>query len=257
MRLGVIGDVHGAFDALAAVMAGAPEVEAWLSVGDVASEAGHYPAPARPFYFIKGNNEDFDLLARMCASTRDAGRDLTGEELPPNLRYLPNGVPVEVGGVRIVGLGGTFAPKWYDVEAGALPPWRPAARRRPGGEGDRVKPPVARDDKRRHFVRAEVEACASLHDIDLFLTHEAPGPYWVGTGRARNDAGKTAINEVLGRMRPRLHFFGHHHRFSEATREGVPSIGLPLVTDGYVVIDAGTWEWTRRELPPADDAMRD
>jgi len=51
------------------------------------------------------------------------------------------------------------------------------------------------------------------------------------------DAGKTPINEVLATMKPRLHLFGHHHRFSEQDRQGVRSVGLDLVSQSYLVID--------------------
>jgi hypothetical protein len=51
------------------------------------------------------------------------------------------------------------------------------------------------------------------------------------------DAGKTPINEVLTAMQPRLHLFGHHHRFSEQSRQGVRSVGLDLASHSYLVID--------------------
>lgn len=229
MLLGVIGDVHGAFEALDRVIALEPDIAAWLCVGDVASDAGEYPAPLRWFYFIKGNNENFDLLARL----RPAGGPSDG--VSPNLRFVPNGVLVNVLGAKVAGLGGTFAPTWYDTAPEDLPGASARASRR--------------SDPRRHFVRAEVEACEALRGVDIFLSHEAPRPYWVGTGRGRNDAGKAAVNGVLAAMRPRLHFFGHHHRFSEATREGVPSIGLPLVSDGYVTLDTEDWRWEAKAVP--------
>ena len=43
-------------------------------------------------------------------------------------------------------------------------------------------------------------------------------------------------------MRPRLHFFGHHHRFSDQVCEGVRSIGLDLAERAYVLVDAGSLE---------------
>lgn len=232
MVFAVIGDVHGAFDALGAALAREPDAAFWLCVGDVASDSGAYPSPARPFYFIHGNNEDFDVIARLAA----------GERVAEHLHLVPDGVLVSVGGLRIAGLGGTFAPTWYDTAPGDLPyPGlaRPAARGR-----------AVRDDKRRHLVRLEVEACKALAGLDVFLSHEAPRPYWVGSGRARNDAGKQVVNEILAAVRPRLHFFGHHHRFSEATCEGVPSIGLPPATDGYLVVDASTWRWELKGSEP-------
>jgi hypothetical protein len=96
--------------------------------------------------------------------------------------------------------------------AGLVAP--PARSRRPGGGSAKLG--KSRDDKRRHFVREEIVVCKSLSGIDLFLTHEAPRPFYPA-GR-RIDAGKTAINEVLTAMRPRLHLFGHHHEFTDTVR---------------------------------------
>ena len=138
----------------------------------------------------------------------------------------------------MAGLGGTFAPTWYETRAADLP--SPAARglQTPGR-------PRVRDDKRRHFVREEVEACKALRDIDILMTHEAakpfrafPGPSTgLGTGGRGPDAGKAQINEILVAMRPRLHLFGHHHRFSDQLAEGVRSVGLDLVSRGYLLIE--------------------
>ena len=108
-------------------------------------------------------------------------------------------------------------------------------------------------DKRRHFVREEVDACARLEDIDVLMTHEAPRPYIVSVrGAARpNDAGKTPVNEVLASMKPRLHLFGHHHRFSEQQRQGVASVGLDLVSRSYLIVDAATLTYGLHNTAPA------
>jgi hypothetical protein len=69
------------------------------------------------------------------------------------------------------------------------------------------------------------------------MSHEAPKPFRPLPGGRGPDAGKAQINEVLAAMRPRLHLFGHHHRFSDDVREGVRSVGLDLVTRSYLLID--------------------
>ncbi len=96
-------------------------------------------------------------------------------------------------------------------------------------------------------MREEVVACKALERVDVFLTHEAPRPYFVGgrAGARGMDAGKTPINEVLAKMKPRLHLFGHHHRFSEQDRQGVRSVGLDLVSQSYLVIDGESAERIR------------
>jgi hypothetical protein len=244
---GALGDIHGDFASARRIMERHAGVPFWLCVGDVADDHGTYqPLPA-PLYWIKGNNENFDTIA--------------GGAFPANLHFLPNGElrTIDVT-LRVAGLGGTFAPTWYDTPPTELPyprsmqtggaasansdcgrseaAERTAAepRRRATAPGDGA-PRAVRDDKRRHFVRQEVEACAALRNIDVFLTHEAPRPYFAGSGPRRNDAGKTPINEVLTAMQPRLHLFGHHHRFSDERRQGVRSVGLDLVGRSYLLID--------------------
>jgi Icc-related predicted phosphoesterase len=76
-----------------------------------------------------------------------------------------------------------------------------------------------------------------MQRVDIFLSHEAPRPFPLGRVK---DAGKTPINEVLAAMRPRLHVFGHHHKYTVAERQHVPSIGLEQVGDSYLVFDGNT-----------------
>jgi Icc-related predicted phosphoesterase len=228
MQIGALGDIHGAFDTVEEILSRHSDVALWVQVGDIASNEGEYFTPSRPLYWIKGNNEDFDVLAAAMA----------GRPIAPTLHYLPNGGPYRVGPWSVAALGGTFAPSWYHSPVALLPPSR----------GKRISTSTmklgkSRDDKRRHFVREEVLACKALTGIDVFLTHEAPRPFYPA-GR-RIDAGKTVINEVLTSMRPRLHLFGHHHEFTDSVRQGVRSIGLDIVTKSYLLIDAETFRCER------------
>jgi len=209
MLLGALGDIHGAFDTVQEIMRRHPEVPHWISVGDVASNNGEYFTPIAPLYWIKGNNEDFDFVS---AQPRGSGT-------LPNLHYIPNGTSVRAGGLSVAGLGGALAPTWDERAASEL---------------RRISP---RDDRRRHFVHEEVDACKALPDVDIFLSHEAPRPYPLPRVR---DAGKTPINEILSAMRPRLHLFGHHHKYTVAERQHVPSIGLDAVSDSYLLFDGKT-----------------
>lgn len=201
------------------------DIPFWLCVGDVANAEGWYePFPA-PLHFIKGNNEGFDAIA--------------GGQLPANVHYLPNATLRTVGGIRVAGLGGTFAPSWFETTAADLPHPR---------KGTAKATELA--DKRRHFVREEVEACKALDRLDVFMTHEAPRPYFVRHGSDRggsrgrgNDGGKTPVNEVLAAAKPRLHVFGHHHRFTEQQPQGVRSVGLDLVSKSYLIVDGATLDY--------------
>jgi uncharacterized protein len=226
MIFGALGDIHGDVESVRRIMRRHPDVPYWLCVGDVADDGGRYESFDAPLYWIKGNNENFDAIA--------------SGELPSGHHYIPNGVLTEIGppALRFAGLGGTLAPTWYDTPASDLPykSARGPSARGGGGGGPRA----VKDDKRRHFVREEVDACKAMRGVDVFLSHEAPRPYRAPRG---NDAGKTPINEILAAMKPRLHLFGHHHRFTESERQGVPSVGLDLVSKSYLLIVAGTLEY--------------
>jgi predicted phosphodiesterase len=218
MLFGAVGDLHGAFDVLDRIQRRHPEIAFWVCPGDLADDAGEYPTPHAPLYWIKGNNEDFGFVARQPA----------GGGTLANLHYIPNGACIEVSGFRLAGLGGTFAPTWYETPAAQLPVLK-----------------AGKDDRRRHFVHEEVEACQEMSGVDLFLSHEAPRPFPIETRRAsgalsRVDAGKTPINDVLAAMHPRLHLFGHHHKYSVSERQHVPSIGLEMATESYLIFDGKT-----------------
>jgi Icc-related predicted phosphoesterase len=217
MLIGAVADIHGNFDALARAMERHADVPLWICVGDLASRTGAYPDPLRPLFWIKGNNEDFDRIAAWESGAAQA----------PNLHYIRNGTAVTVGPLRVAGLGGTFAPTWFDTPAQGLPH-------------------TPRDDKRRHFVREEADACKQLSNVDILMTHEAARPFILvdephpGTRPRRRDAGKPAINDVIAALKPRLHLCGHHHRFVETTREGVKSVCIDRINRSYLVIDANT-----------------
>jgi len=176
---------------------------------------------------VHGNNDNFDAIA--------------SGDIPADLYHIDNGTFVEIDRrgepvVQVAGLGGTFAPTWYETPAADLP-------------HPKKSTPKATElaDKRRHFVHEDVDACKALSGIDILLTHEAARPFRPFAGGRGPDAGKIQINEILAAMRPRLHLFGHHHRFSEQEREGVTSIGLELVTTSYLLIDAVTFEYKRHD----------
>jgi hypothetical protein len=225
---GALGDIHGDFAAVRRIMNVHTDVPFWLCVGDVADADGRYEPFPSPLYWIKGNNDNFDAIA-------EASHNGPPHMVLQNLFYIPNGQPIDVGGpfmgghLRVAGLGGTFAPTMYETRAGDLPHPK---------KGSAKATELA--DRRRHFVREEVDACKRIQGVDVLLTHEAPRPFRVG----RMDAGKTPINEVLAAMKPRLHLFGHHHRFAEADVKGVRSVCLDLVGRSYLLVDSETLDFS-------------
>jgi uncharacterized protein len=218
---GVAGDIHGNFAAFDSILRRHADIPFWLCVGDIANAAGAYPTPAAPLYWIKGNNESFDRIAAFQAGTESIA----------NLHYIPNGTLVHVGGLTVAGVGGTFAPTWFDAPARDLP----------------AKP---KDDKRRHFVREEIEAAKALGRVDVLLTHEAPKPFWIDlpsstapSRRWRREVGKAPIAELADALQPRLHLFGHHHAYATFTRAGIPTVCVDRVNRSYLLVNAQTFEW--------------
>lgn len=221
MVFGALGDIHGDFATVRRIMNAHSDVPFWLCVGDVADGDRRYEPLPSPLYWIKGNNENFDLV-------QEAVRNGPPYALLENLFYIPNGERVDLtapafpgGQLRVAGLGGTFAPTMYETPAADLP--HPT-------KGSAKATELA--DRRRHFVREEVDACRRMEHVDILLTHEAPRPFRAG----RMDAGKTPINEVLAAVQPRLHLFGHHHRFAEADVKGIRSVCLDLVSKSYLLV---------------------
>ncbi len=199
-RLGALGDIHGDFASVRRIMRQHPTCDpgcAWATSRTLMAATSLLTSP---LYWIKGNNENFDRI--------------TSGDLPAHLHYIPNGTMQVIEGVRVAGLGGTYAPTMYNMTPSELPHPKKST-----GKATELA------DRRRHFVRAEVEACRRMENVDVLLTHEAPRPFRV----KGNDAGKTPINEILAAMKPRLHLFGHHHRLAEAEVQGVRSICLDLV----------------------------
>jgi hypothetical protein len=240
MQFGVLADVHGNFEAMCLAMTCHPDLPFWLCVGDLASRTGAYPEPPVPLYWIKGNNENFEEVTAMASGSR----------VIANLHYIANGTTARIGPITVAGLGGTYAPTWYH--------FRPADLPYPGHvtKAAEVTGRTIRNDKRRHFVRDEVQALLQRKGVDILLTHEAPRPFYVeaedydGSGR-RRDAGQTPINEVIAALRPRLHLCGHHHRYAENLYGGVPSVCVDRISRSYLIVDADTFRWRRIDLPQA------
>ena len=223
MLIGALGDIHGAFDTVQDIMARHADVPLWVSGRRRREQRRRVlHADARP---VLDQGQQRGLR-------RDRGRD--GRPFArADLHYLPNGGPHLVGPVAR-----RRARRHVRAELVSHAGRGAAAVARAESDRASLKLGKSRDDKRRHFVRDEVLACKALTGIDIFLTHEAPRPFYPA-GR-RIDAGKTVINEVLTAMRPRLHLFGHHHEFTDSIRQGVRSIGLDVVTTSYLLVDAAT-----------------
>lgn len=210
----VLGDAHADDpDNREALLAAyrATDAERAVQVGDLL----HYDLPL-PTWFVAGNNEEFDVIE----SLRRGDAALVDPASRPRLLAS---TAVELEGRRIAGLSGNYAPTQYD---------------RPREE--------LSGDRRRHFVREDVERAAELPDVDVLLAHEAPHGL---LGIAGRDAGCGPIDGLLEELSPELCLVGHHHRHAEATIGDTRVVSLAPVWEGYYTLDTATFALERHELP--------
>lgn len=204
--IGFLGDTHGNFDTLFDRIVQHKEINTWVQVGDLGGEKKPYKAPPMPIYFISGNHENWNEIEEM-----DKGNS------PEHLYHIENGSYADVStyGIRILGFGGNYSPSYYNKKRKTL-----------SGE------------RRRHFVQEDFDKVVDLlthldRGIDILITHEAPSPYLKG-GR---NMGQPIINELLRIVKPKMHFFGHHHYDSITEYEGIPSIGLGFGLNTFIKFD--------------------
>ncbi|WP_129113086.1 metallophosphoesterase family protein [Halegenticoccus tardaugens] len=213
----VLGDAHADDPenrrALLAAYRAAAEERA-LQVGDLLC----YDLPA-PTWFVAGNNEDFDVIEAL----RRGDGSLAGDARP----HLLASTAVELDDLRIAGLSGNYAPTRYD-------------RSRRDLTGDR----------RRHFVREDVERAKRLEDVDVLVTHEAPH----GLLSFGYDPGCRPIDELLAELEPSLCLVGHYHRHAESEFGGTCVRSLAPVWESYYTLDPATLALERHDAPPGDGA---
>jgi len=204
----VIGDAHADDpdnrDALLDAYRAA-DADVALQLGDLLC----YDLPV-PTYFVGGNNEDFDVI--------DALR--RGEDAGTNNVHLLASTAADVDGLTVAGLSGNFAPTRYDKPRSELS-----------------------DERRRHFVRDDVERLKRVDDVDVLLLHEAPhGLIYYGY-----DAGCDRIDETIDALDPALCLVGHHHEHAETTRGDTRVVSVAPAWEGYYTLDPETLELTRYE----------
>lgn len=213
----VLGDAHASApdrrDALLAPYR-IEEPDVALHVGDLE----YYNLPV-PTWFVAGNNEDLDVIDALRSDAGSKGVHNAHLDGVRNANLLVS-TGTNINGRRIAGLSGNYAPTQYEKSRSDL-------------EGDR----------RRHFTHEDVKRAASLEDIDIFLTHEAPtGLFWYGY-----DPGCEHVTDLLERLEPDLCLVGHHHRHREAEIAGVRTVSLAPVWERYYLLDPTELTLTDRE----------
>lgn len=219
MRLGILGDIHGYLPDsdqmcidFAVHLTATLAVDAFLQVGDMC----HYRAFARPVYWIYGNNDWPDVVRQV----------ETGERPLRHLYHLKTGAvhTLTQGAeqVRIAGLNGAFDALYYDLSPEAERPLESLA----------------------YFIRADVERCLVLRQVDVFLAHGCPA----GLGYGREpDHGVPALRTILDVVQPRLMLCGHAHLFREARTATSTVYSLNQLKDEFYILD--TAQWTLERFP--------
>jgi Icc-related predicted phosphoesterase len=181
-----------------------------LQLGDLF----HYDLPVET-HFIAGNNEDFDVIdalrhGRIRSSTVRNARLLDGET-------------VDLRGITVGGLSGNFAPTQFEKPRSAL-----------------------RGERRRHFVREDVERLKGADGVDVLLTHEAPH----GTAVSEDYAvGCRPVDELLAVLEPALCLVGHHHQHTDTRIGDTRVITAAPAWDSYYELDPETLAIERHDTP--------
>lgn len=153
----------------------------------------------RPFYYIEGNHEDFEVF------------DKNVERYSDVMTHLPRGTAKVIHGRKILALGGAAY-----MDACNTP------------EPSLVRP---RDIER--CLQHPSEA------VDVVVTHDCPAGIGVGGSpmfRHLGPPGFPGSRELLAHFRPLVWIFGHHHRWFETTIDGTRFYGLPEAWRGYALL---------------------
>jgi len=207
----VLGDAHADDPAHRRALLAAYET----ADADVALQTGDlltYELPT-PTWFVAGNNEAFDVIERLRSG--DAGGTRNANLLASTA--------VELDGLRVAGLSGNYAPTQYEKSRSELA-----------------------GDRRRHFVRDDVERLYRLDDVDVLLAHEAPHGVLETDGY---DVGCRPLDDLLRSLAPDLCLVGHHHEHTEGTFGSTRVVTLAPAWESYYLLDSERLTLTRRETP--------
>jgi len=205
--IGIVGDVHGDFEGLNNLMKRYPNIiNEWVQVGDFGGRGISYVDTFAPLNFIKGNHENFDQVALMQT-----------HNWPNTVMHIDNGSIAKINGLTFGGIGGNYSPKFFDLRREEL-----------------------HQDRRRHFVQEDFDDIRSWvsegFPLDILLTHEAPSPYIKKWYDEDKDMGHQVITDLILDINPKLHFFGHHHKFTVSKIGDTISIGLGRSCDEFVIL---------------------
>jgi len=210
----VIGDIHGAWNDVNKIMEKEP-ADLYISTGDVCDNNYQYATLNHPLWSLFGNHEDFDVVRAYYTNAIKIG----------NLNFIFPGKTHEINDIKFGGLSGNFSPKYFSYLRKDLP--------FPKNKNDRN----GKADHRRHFVQEEVELCKEkLHGLDILLTHESPS-FYEKHMRFPDHGSGGIIDDLVKTVKPKLHLWGHHHKYYTGYIDNVMSIGMPYPRVAYLKIN--------------------
>lgn len=175
-----------------------------------------------PLYFIRGNHEDFQVLQKLSQEAPS--------EVLPGIYFLPDYFAGKIEGLHIAVTGGILT----DVERGKGKQARIAFKK--------AQQQLQTDPRR---TNASLFAEAFPLSYDLLLTHS-------GLFSRESRDGSRQLETFLSQQTIRLHFYGHHHRFSSGLiGQETLSIGLRnLEEDSQSLLRTGSFAvllWNDRD----------
>jgi Icc-related predicted phosphoesterase len=215
--IGFVGDVHGDYAGLRSRMNRFPNIKEWVQVGDLGGKDISYEDFPSHLSFISGNHENWNDIEKMHT-----------HNWPDHVLHIENGGWARIEGLEILGLGGNYSPKFYEYPADKL-----------------------QQERRRHFVKEQVEELIDIArdtNIDILLTHEAPSPYMKEWGGSNRDMGIEVITELIQEIKPKIHFFGHHHKMTINRIGDTLSVGLGRSDQEFFILAPDSMELSYIDL---------
>ena len=154
----------------------------------------------KPVYFIDGNHEDFNHLDKLVKKYKDY------------FTYLPRATVHKIQGYRFLALGGAAYMDSMITERGAV------------------------------ITNQQINESLSYPEdsVDIILTHDCPTDIGVPNTPGMEHFGEPGFprsTELALRFKPKIWFFGHHHKWFDAEDSDTKYFGLSGIWKGFGLLD--------------------
>jgi len=72
---------------------------------------------------------------------------------------------------------------------------------------------------------------------DILISHETCQPF--PHSKRGYEMGSTKLTEACKKLKPKMHLSGHHHHYEEKILHNVKHVRLPLIWQGYYILENG------------------